>query len=129
MKLSAEEHALATEFAKKIWERAKTGEMAIGEETGCMYRTMTGACCFIGALIPNERYHPSLERASGIDQSVLRAVGVPSATSMLQNFLLEAQSIHDSHGVEEDTEKSRVAWAERLSRLFTKFHIPREAYL
>lgn len=62
----------------------------------CMYRCHDGTKCFIGALIPDEKYKPELENKGVSSIPVLAALGYYDRTfkaSPLDLFIL--QRIHD----------------------------------
>lgn len=75
--------------------------LAFNSETRtCVYRTAEGKACFVGLLIPDENYDPSLER-DGVKHVMLYA---PLLTQLhaedgpaAYGFALELQGVHDSH--------------------------------
>jgi hypothetical protein len=82
------------EMFDTVWERAKTPIRCVDDDGRCMYRGAGGGCCFIGALIPDDRYDPGLEYTP-VDISngaLLAASGISRAYC---GVALELQTIHD----------------------------------
>ena len=83
-----------------IWEHAKKGVKSM-DERSCMYRGPHMAKCFVGALIPDERYDEDMDRKRCLADEVFRMAEVRVATE-IQN-IIELQKIHDRHEPEEWT--------------------------
>lgn len=49
------------EIFNKVWEHAQKKEIARDAEGNCSYRTDDGKRCFIGCLIPDDKYTPVIE--------------------------------------------------------------------
>lgn len=65
------------------------------EDGTCKYRTQDGLRCAVGYWIPDEAYHPSLER-HGCDQSIVRNALPPALqTDEMLKLLRELQYLHD----------------------------------
>lgn len=62
----------------------------------CRYRTPDGRKCFIGALIPDEKYSQKLENHTVALQDVRNAAGITSEQVVLAENL---QMLHDSEGI------------------------------
>lgn len=86
---------------------AKQGRKSIVEGS-CKYRGPDGTKCFIGALIPDDKYYTSLENkvvGSSSVEKVLRSTDIEFDSI----FLMDLQNIHDD---------SRVSyWQKALSNL------------
>ncbi len=103
------------EAFNKVWERAKKlvksrrkGVNSFGDEaTFCCYRNPDGNKCFVGELIPDELYKPSMER-----KSILMVMGdFPEIKTLFkdvnQDLLQDLQSVHDSDVISDWKEKLR----------------------
>jgi hypothetical protein len=83
-----------------IWEHAKKGERSM-DERSCMYRGPCGARCFIGSLIPDERYFKEMDADILYCVEALKRAGITVAASPAEIFTL--QRVHDSSTPEEWT--------------------------
>lgn len=96
-----------------------------GIEEKCLYRGPEGTKCFVGALIPDELYHPRLEShgvfSNDVRQVLTEAgvipeafgVGDPSFSNIdAIGFLREIQLIHDNMFV--------TSWPRHFQNLATK---------
>lgn len=70
------------------------------DDQSCMYRyDETAACsrrCFIGACIPDKRYHPEMESRTA--DEILLNYNLTSDSRIIQ-FALELQEIHDNAAI------------------------------
>lgn len=60
----------------------------------CLYRTINGNACFIGGLIPADRYSKSLEDLGGYHPDVLDAASI---NHNLRTYVEKLQVIHDHY--------------------------------
>jgi hypothetical protein len=58
----------------------------------CQYRGPNGLKCAVGHLIPDDKYHESLEKLNPYDLIKVSIIDFPMLDS---DFLVELQSIHD----------------------------------
>ena len=91
------------EILDKVVHHLKTdGRPSYVQEPGgprCLYRGPNGTRCFVGALIPDENYTPSLENLGVGCSIVLKSVGCDLEQVWLDGggtFLCGLQPIHDS---------------------------------
>lgn len=80
------------EIFDKVVNHARTQNQKAIEGGQCKYRTSNGLKCFIGALIPDDKYDPYLE--GHISSEVLKAIGI-DYTIDNRIFLCELLIIHD----------------------------------
>ncbi len=85
----------------------------------CQYRGPNGLKCAVGYLIPDEKYHESLEKLNPYDLIKVSIIDFPMLDS---DFLVELQSIHDTSVCPEklEAELKELATEENLT-------IPEEA--
>lgn len=102
------------EILDKVCERAKDPRKAKAnrheKDTLCAYRAKDGLKCFVGALLPDELYSPTLEGQSACSLP-LPVVDYFGPANM--GFLDDLQQVHDQWEPEE--------WEARL-RLIAKEH-------
>ncbi len=90
----------------------------------CLYRGENNSKCFIGVLIPDDMYSPTLEGASvyhDIIRDIFTKINISIDKNML-NFLSDLQSLHDncpSDSYHESIEESLTNFAK-----FNKLTIP-----
>lgn len=63
--------------------------------TGCQYRAPDGNKCAVGFLIPDEKYHPTMEGRGAVSMTLDPALG--HYTSAERLLLEEIQTIHDCY--------------------------------
>ena len=92
------------EVFNAVWERAKDKTKAVTDNrwADCLYRAKDGRKCFIGVLIPDAEYDPTME-GDGIIQIKSK---LPCLQGLDVDRLNDLQIIHDAHPVE--------AWEEKL---------------
>lgn len=104
------------EAFNKVWERAKKlvksqhrGVNAFGDVViFCCYRNpIDGNKCFVGELIPDELYKPSMERNSVASLQADYHEIEELFKDVKQNLLGDLQSIHDGDSVSDWEEKLR----------------------
>jgi len=104
------------EMLNKVISRAKLGVKSSEEDeddgNNCLYRSADGNRCFVGELIPDEKYYERIEEKP-IGKDVIDII--PGATNADLNFLRDLQSIHDNYTVEE--------WKDELSSLADKYNL------
>ena len=105
------------EMLNKVISRAKLGVKSAydgGEDDGntCRYRTRDGNRCFVGELIPDERYTPYIEDAP-IGKHIIDMI--PDATLSDIEFLQDMQTVHDNSPVRE--------WQDELHALADKYEL------
>jgi hypothetical protein len=88
-----------------IWEHAKKGVKST-KRSVCMYRGPNGAKCFIGALIPDERYLKEMDQTIIYFKGVLDRAAV--AVDASPKSIGEIQSIHDRYQPEEWTARLAI---------------------
>lgn len=86
-----------------VWEHAKKKERAWTESDGCRLRANDGKKCFIGILIPDEEYAPSLETKVIMNTDYLDSMIIEPFGSL---FLDKLRRIHDAY--------DPVNWAKHL---------------
>jgi len=89
------------EIFDKVVQHARTqGYRATNSRGMCQYR-YGGRKCFIGALIPDEDYEEAME-VSAVDALIgsYHAIAILLGSDKIE-ALLELQTIHDVHSVEE----------------------------
>ena len=92
----------------------------------CLYHSDDGKKCFIGAVIPNDKYQPNFEHRKG--SAVLASIGLlpqrplPSEGidalekwSDVDSFIMQLQKIHDSIPV--------MYWDASLRKLAEDYHL------
>ena len=91
------------------------------EGCSCRYRTPDGLKCFVGALIPDDRYHPAMEGNSVADLLAGRSF-IPDyllleneSPHIQEDFYSHLQEIHDYHEPAE--------WREELINLAIEHHL------
>lgn len=128
MDITVEDQALIAEFAKKIWKRADKKEVSYSTKVGCMYRDPNGGCCFVGALMPDDKYRVGLERLNAFSVGVLDAIGAPNASPIVQMFLRDSQRIHDRAGGETSRKYWMARWHDDLRDVFSNYNLKPEDY-
>src|SRR5574343_435632 len=89
------------EVFNKVWDRAKDKVKAIDGDTDyqCRYRAPNGKACFLGVLIPDDKYTPEMEYAGSIacNETVLQFFGMSHCSENRNDiqFLYNLQRIHD----------------------------------
>lgn len=91
-------------LAAQGWQRAVSLSCAYGGKV-CQYRAEDGKKCFVGHLIPEDKYHPSLEGAMITDVPII-GIGLVPENSTLARLLRDCQAIHDQ-GFSVDTLEQR----------------------
>jgi hypothetical protein len=81
------------EIFNKVWQHAVIEQQppSITYENQCRYRGPDGTKCFIGVIIPDEKYDPSFEKSS-----LRHILEVLNFDVELSPFLRSLQCIHDS---------------------------------
>jgi hypothetical protein len=82
-----------------IWEHARKGVKSVSASGACKYRGPDGARCFIGELIPDERYFKEMDQTIIYFEGVLDRAAV--AVDASPEAVGEIQSIHDHYQPEE----------------------------
>lgn len=85
---------------------------AISHYRGCLYHGSNGVRCFIGALIPDDKYKPELEGQAATSQAVQEAAGYTPEQVVLA---LRLQSVHDQYAVPD--------WEKRFRSLAAYFNL------
>jgi hypothetical protein len=60
----------------------------------CKYRMPNGNKCFVGLILPDEKYYPELEGKTADDRDILELVDTP--VGVTPGELLEIQKVHDN---------------------------------
>lgn len=97
------------------WERAKTPVKAVepGQKV-CLYRPGHNIPpCFIGVLIPDEKYHEKMEGLRGYDPVIRRAADIHDDVDVIH--IVGLQGIHDHCDPEE--------WERLLRDYAKKYHL------
>lgn len=88
------------EIFDRICDHAVTqNSVSSDEDGGCLYRHPDGRRCFVGVLISDEAYDPSIERRDVTTDAVadaLQASGI-DVRYWTKQRLRDLQGIHDSH--------------------------------
>lgn len=90
------------EIFDKVWKHAlQMPRLARNRDGFCVYRTPSGNCCLIGALIPQKLYRDTMEASGSIAgnksvRTVLKKVGVNCSSPTTIAFLEQIQDCHDS---------------------------------
>jgi hypothetical protein len=105
------------EMLDKIISRAKLGVKSEydGDEDGdntCRYRTQDGNRCFVGELIPDEKYSPTIEDTP-VGKHIISMI--PDATLSDIEFLQDMQTVHDNLPIRE--------WQDGLRALADKYEL------
>ena len=77
-----------------VWERAKDKRRATDEGGTNCYRTDEGDRCFIGVLIPEDQYDPTMERFRV--ESLALAGRLPFLEGVDRALLRALQRVHDA---------------------------------
>jgi len=107
------------EIFDKVVQHARTqGTEAMDRLGTCVYRTLDGRKCFIGALIPDEEYNPDMEGASVADLCSAYPYIDRMFSGISDYTLMALQDIHDTLPVkkweaafEEFAEKHNLTYA------------------
>jgi hypothetical protein len=104
------------EMLNKVISRAKLGVKSSEEDeddgNNCLYRAADGNRCFVGELIPDEKYSRDIEDTPVGKHMIDR---IPGATLLDIDFLQDMQTVHDNYTVEE--------WKDELSSLADKYNL------
>ena len=104
------------EMLDKVILRAKLGMKSSDGGDGfgntCLYRTKDGNRCFVGELIPDEKYSPMIEDAP-VGRDIIDMI--PGATESDIDFLQDMQTVHDNLPIRE--------WQDGLSALADKYNL------
>lgn len=117
------------EIFNKVVEHARTQKQkAINKYGSCRYRTEDGLKCFVGALIPDDKYDPVIEginpfsvESGGNESWEISARKMNSILTEIgyniehKELLLKLQSIHDSF----DPSK----WEDQLKSFANKYNL------
>lgn len=99
------------EIFKRVKRRAKIKRRALTTDLGCGYRATDGIACFVGELIEDSEYDPSME---GHDvETLLEMFTFKNFSASQLDLLLRLQEIHDCHCIQE--------WEEALAELEAKY--------
>ncbi len=92
-------------FDQVVAHARKQGRKAYkrdGDISGCLYRAPNGDKCFIGCLIPDAVYDPSIEQHTITDIALREVQKHLECTSGIdENFLSDLQTIHDDSDVDQ----------------------------
>lgn len=106
------------EIFDKVIQHARTqNKTAINKQNECVYRTKNGLKCFIGCLIPDDKYEPFMEGITISSILILDAIGIPNNQRTKQNlsFLRQLQIIHDGCPVDK--------WEEELQSFAKQYDL------
>lgn len=111
------------EVFDKIWERAKDPRKSLRkphdpENSLCAYRSPDGLKCFMGVLLPDQNYDPSMDDEKSVPTKT--GIGyvkdfIPLDLSVSEEHLYRLQRIHDSWEPEN--------WRSRLIAFATSQHL------
>ena len=104
-KLTQEEREFLLSIMPKIKKRARTKVRAMEKSGNCAYRadgeasnTKPKNCCFIGTLIPPDKYSMVKEGVLGDHDSIIEAIGYKQKpTPHFRLVIRDLQNIHDNH--------------------------------
>ena len=104
------------ELFDKVVAHARTQrEKSINEEGTCLYRGPRGLKCFIGALIPDDKYTPKLEGKSAGGPTVGETWGLNLEVPGQKDLAYLLQKIHDLRPI--------VDWEDEFRCLATNFNL------
>lgn len=89
------------EWFNKVWQHAIVEKNPPSVEGYCLYRGPKGAKCFVGVLIPDDKYKPTFDRGIGMLSEVASEVFGEISSSEIR-FLSDIRFVHDEHSAEKD---------------------------
>lgn len=115
--ITEEEREFLLSIMPRVKERAKTKVRATDYHGDCVYRadgdganTAPENCCFIGALIPPDKYSIAKEGELGDHDSIIEAIGYKQQpTPHFRRILIKLQNIHDGD--------DPIRWGASLDRI------------
>ena len=99
------------EVFDKVVAHSRTMKRRSMSQGKCRYRGPGGAKCFIGALIPDDKYSVTFEGLSSVE-GILTAAGIDHADT---KFSRELQRIHDNNPPRQ--------WPEKLAAFAKKYDL------
>ena len=102
-------------FDKVVAHARSQREKAVNEEGSCLYRGPRGLKCFIGALIPDDKYTPELEGRSGGGPIVGKVWGLNLEVPGQKDLSYKLQEIHDISPI--------VSWENEFELIAAAFNL------
>lgn len=121
------------EIFNKVWAHAQKQEPALNIDGECCYRTVDGRRCFIGCLIPDDKYTPQIENITpsnlmrfdaladviktgkDILRRIFNEIGIATDSDNLV-FLQSLQRVHDMNNkINWDNELRNIAKTYKLT--------------